>query len=58
MLQAVYLGSPTRQAALRRRYLQLVIPALHAPAAAPLTEASPTWEEMAAAWNPPPAERL
>ncbi|PRX48800.1 TetR family transcriptional regulator [Nonomuraea fuscirosea] len=52
MLHAIYTGDTTRREALRRRYLQLIAPALAAPAAAPLTEPPPTWQETIAAWNP------
>lgn len=41
MLHAIYTGDTTRREALRRRYLQLIAPALAAPAAAPLTEPPP-----------------
>lgn len=38
--------------ALRRRYIQMFLPALRAPAASRLTAPGASWEEISRAWNP------
>jgi AcrR family transcriptional regulator len=50
-LAAVRLGDERRTAQLRRRYLALLLDALHAPAAAPLPGPPPTWEEISRRWE-------
>ncbi len=49
---SVWRADSTRSDALRRRYLQLLAPALRAPAASHPTEPPATWPEISAAWNP------
>ncbi len=50
-LAAVRLGDVARTGQLRRRYLALVLDALHAPAAPPLPGPSPRWEEISRRWS-------
>jgi AcrR family transcriptional regulator len=45
-LQAVHVADHRRTAALRRRYLSLVLDGLHLAEAAPLPEPAPRWEEI------------
>jgi AcrR family transcriptional regulator len=52
MVKSVTLGDEERSAELRRRYLALVLDAIHAPAADPPPGSPPGWQEMAARWNP------
>ena len=52
MLRAIRVADPDRSDALRRRYIALFIPAFRAPAESPLPGPPPTWQEIAAAWNP------
>ena len=52
MLRAIRVTDPDRSDALRRRYIALFIPAFRAPAESPLPGPPPTWQEIAAAWNP------
>jgi AcrR family transcriptional regulator len=52
MLRAIRIGDNSRSDALRKRYVELFVPAFRAPAATELTVAPPTWQEIAAAWNP------
>ncbi len=52
MLSAVRVGGAARSDALRRRYVQLLLPAFRAPAASGLTEPAASWEEISAAWSP------
>jgi AcrR family transcriptional regulator len=50
-LAAVRLGDVARTGQLRRRYLALVLDALHVPAAPPLPGPSPRWEEISRRWS-------
>ncbi|MGZ4321191.1 MAG: TetR/AcrR family transcriptional regulator [Solirubrobacteraceae bacterium] len=52
MLRAIRIGDPDRSNELRRRYIALFVPAFRAPGASPLPGPPPTWQEIAAAWNP------
>lgn len=52
MLRALRIGDPDRSNALRRRYIALFAPAFRAPGEGPLPGPPPTWQEIAAAWNP------
>ena len=52
MLRAVNVGSPERSAQLRRRYIELIAPALRAVNSETLSEPAPTWDEIVAVWNP------
>jgi AcrR family transcriptional regulator len=52
MLRGIRVGDTERSDALRRRYIALFTPALRAPAESPLPGPPPTWQEIAAAWNP------
>jgi AcrR family transcriptional regulator len=52
MLRGIQVGDPVRSNTLRRRYIALFIPAFRAPAESPLPGPPPTWQEIAAAWNP------
>lgn len=52
MLRAIRVGDAERSNALRRRYIALFTPAFRAPAESPLPGPPPTWQEIAAAWNP------
>jgi AcrR family transcriptional regulator len=52
MLRAIRVGDPGRSNALRKRYVALFAPAFRAPGAGPLPGPPPTWQEIAAAWNP------
>jgi len=49
---ALRLADERRTKELRHRYLALVLDAVRAPAGAPLPGPPPTWEEIAARWNP------
>jgi AcrR family transcriptional regulator len=50
-LRAVRLGDEARTAALQRRYLELALQALRAPAAAPLPGPAPSWKEIQQRWR-------
>ena len=52
MLRAIRVGDPDRSNALRKRYIALFVPAFRAPRTSPLPGPPPTWQEIAAAWNP------
>ncbi len=52
MLRAIRVGDNTRSDALRQRYIDLLTPALRAPASNKLAQPPATWLEIAAAWNP------
>ncbi len=52
MLRAIRIGDNTRSDALRQRYIDLLTPALRAPASSKLTQPPVTRQEIAAAWNP------
>ncbi len=52
MLRAIRIGDNTRSDALRQRFIDLLIPALRAPASSKLTQPPITRQEIAAAWNP------
>jgi AcrR family transcriptional regulator len=52
MLRAIRIGDADRTDAVRRRYIALFVPAFRAPAASVLPGSPPTWQEIAAAWNP------
>ena len=51
-LAAIRTADPERTVQLRRRYLALLLDALHLPTAAPLPGPPPTWDEYQARWNP------
>jgi AcrR family transcriptional regulator len=52
MLRAIRVGDGTRSDELRGRYLELLAPALRAPAAGELSVPAPSWAEISASWNP------
>ena len=52
MLRAIRIAGPDRSDALRKRYIALFAPAFQAPGTGPLPGPPPTWQEIAAAWNP------
>jgi AcrR family transcriptional regulator len=52
-LAAVRVTDPARTAALRRRYLALMLDALRTPTPSPLPGPAPTWEEMQSVWSVP-----
>jgi AcrR family transcriptional regulator len=52
MLRAIRIADPDRSDALRKRYIALFAPAFQAPGTGPLPGPPPTWQEIAAAWNP------
>jgi AcrR family transcriptional regulator len=52
MLRGIRVGDAERSNTLRRRYIALFTPAFRAPAESPLPGPPPTWQEIAAAWNP------
>jgi hypothetical protein len=52
MLRAIRIGDPERTSAVRKRYIALFVPAFRGPGATPLPGPPPTWQEIAAAWNP------
>ncbi|THG29918.1 TetR/AcrR family transcriptional regulator [Naasia lichenicola] len=52
MLRAVHVTDGERTSGLRRRYLELLAPALRAGDAAPLSAPGPSWQEIVAVWNP------
>ena len=52
MLRAIRIADPDRSNALRKRYIALFVPAFRAPAESELPGPAPTWQEIAAAWNP------
>ncbi|MGZ4196591.1 MAG: TetR/AcrR family transcriptional regulator [Solirubrobacteraceae bacterium] len=52
MLRGIRVGDAGRSNTLRRRYIALFTPAFRAPAESPLPGPPPTWQEIAAAWNP------
>jgi AcrR family transcriptional regulator len=49
---ALRVGDGDRTKELRHRYLALLLEAVRAPAGEPLPGPPPTWEEVAARWNP------
>jgi hypothetical protein len=51
-LAAIRTADPERTMQLRRRYLALLLDALHLPSPAPLPGPPPTWEEYQARWSP------
>ena len=51
---SVRLGDQARTAQLRHRYLALLLEAMRAPGTAPLPGPPPTWQELAARWQPGP----
>ena len=52
MLRGIRVSDAERSNALRKRYIALFAPAFRAPGAGPLPGPPPTWQEIAAAWNP------
>jgi AcrR family transcriptional regulator len=52
MLRAIRIGDVDRASELRRRYIALFVPAFRAPGDGSLPGPPPTWQEIAAAWNP------
>lgn len=52
MLRAIRVDTNERSDRLRRRYIEMLTPALRAAATTPLSEPSPTWSEIIAVWNP------
>ena len=52
MLRSIRIGDADRGDALRKRYIALFAPAFRAPGASPLPGPPPSWQEIAAAWNP------
>ena len=52
MLRAVRIGDVDRSDALRERYIDLFAPAFRAPPATDISGPPPSWQEIAAAWNP------
>jgi AcrR family transcriptional regulator len=52
MLRAIRVGDAARSDALRRRYIEMLIPALRAPGDNPLTVAPASWAEISGAWDP------
>jgi AcrR family transcriptional regulator len=50
-LRAVRLGDEARTGALQRRYLELALQGLRAPAAAPLPGPAPSWKEIQQRWR-------
>lgn len=52
MLRAIHVDTIERSDQLRLRYIQLLTPALRAPAPEPLNEPPPSWPEIIAVWNP------
>lgn len=52
MLRTIRIGDSERSDALRKRYIALFAPAFRAPAATALPGPPPSWQEIAAAWNP------
>jgi AcrR family transcriptional regulator len=51
LVAAVRLGDELRTNQLRRRYLALLLDAIHTPATAPLPGPPPTWHELSQRWN-------
>jgi AcrR family transcriptional regulator len=51
MLRSVRVGTAERDTALRRRYIDLLLPSLRAGRSEPLTEPAPSWEEQLSVWN-------
>jgi AcrR family transcriptional regulator len=51
MLRVVRIGDDIRSNALRRRYIEMLTPALSAPAASALSVPPASWSEIRAAWN-------
>jgi AcrR family transcriptional regulator len=49
---ALRVGDAERTNQLRHRYLALLLGAVHAPAGQPLPGPPPSWNELAARWNP------
>lgn len=49
-LAAIRVGDEERTRRLRRRYLEIILQALHSPAIAPLPGPAPTWEELSERW--------
>jgi AcrR family transcriptional regulator len=52
MLRAIRIGDADRTNAVRKRYIALFVPAFRAPGDGALPGTPPTWQEIAAAWNP------
>ncbi|MGI8750944.1 MAG: TetR/AcrR family transcriptional regulator [Acidimicrobiales bacterium] len=52
MLRAINVGTAERSQRLRRRYIEMLSPALRAPAMTALSEPPPCWSEIVAVWNP------
>lgn len=52
-IAAIRVGDEERTRQLRRRYVTLILEALHAPAAAALPGPPPTWEELSERWASP-----
>lgn len=52
MLRAIQVGDVGRSDALRRRYIEMLSPALRAPANGELTVPPASWAEISGAWNP------
>ncbi len=52
MLRTVRIGSGERSAALRRRYIEIIVNGLHPADSTPLCEPGPAWDEVLAVWNP------
>jgi AcrR family transcriptional regulator len=51
-IAALRVGDGDRTKELRHRYLALLLEAVHAPGGEPLPGPPPSWEEVAARWNP------
>jgi AcrR family transcriptional regulator len=51
MLRAIRVGDSDRSDALRRRYIEMLTPALRAPAAGDLSVPPASWGEISGAWN-------
>jgi len=49
-MAAIRVGDQERTRQLRRRYVTLILEALHAPVVAPLPGPPPTWEELSGRW--------
>ena len=52
MLRAIRVGDPDRSDALRDRYIELFAPGVPRTRGSKLPGPPPTWQEIAAAWNP------
>ena len=51
MLRSVRLGTPDRDAALQRRYIDLLVPSLRSDRTNALSEPAPSWREQLQVWN-------